>query len=82
MKFETILNLRIPKIGFGTWMIGGESYADYSKEMRSMDALHSALELGYTHFDTAESYAAGHAEELLGQAIRESGIAREALFII
>jgi diketogulonate reductase-like aldo/keto reductase len=37
--------------------------------------------LGYTHFDTAEYYAAGHAEELIGRAVRESDIAREALFI-
>jgi diketogulonate reductase-like aldo/keto reductase len=37
--------------------------------------------LGYTHFDTAELYARGHAEELLGQAIRETRTPREALFI-
>ena len=46
-----------------------------------MQALRSALELGYTHFDTAEGYAGGHAEELLGQIIREMGLARESLFI-
>ncbi len=39
------------------------------------------LDLGYTLFDTAERYAAGHAEELLGQAIREMRIARQTLFI-
>ena len=44
-------------------------------------ALRSALEVGYTHFDTAEMYAHGHAEELLGQAVREAGIEREDLFI-
>ncbi|HEX7619802.1 MAG TPA: aldo/keto reductase [Anaerolineales bacterium] len=81
MRFETLKNLHIPKIGFGTWTIGGENSADYSQDARSLAALHSALELGYTHFDTAEAYAAGHAEELLGKAIRESGLAREALFI-
>ena len=46
-----------------------------------MAALRSALDLGYTHFDTAEYYAGGHTEELLGQAVRESGEARETLFI-
>ena len=81
MKYETLQNIRIPKIGFGTWTIGGESSADYASDTRSMAAMHSALELGYTHFDTAEFYAAGHAEELLGRAIRESGLARESLFI-
>jgi len=43
--------------------------------------LRSALQLGYTHFDTAEVYSAGHSEELVGQAVRELDIAREALFI-
>lgn len=81
MKYETIHNLQIPKIGFGTWTIGGEATADVAQDARSLTALRSALELGYTHFDTAEYYAAGHAEELLGQAIRASGLAREKLFI-
>ncbi len=81
MKYETIHNIEIPKIGFGTWRIGGEGHAEPDLEARSLAALHSALELGYTHFDTAEGYAAGHSEELLGQAIRETGKRREDLFI-
>jgi diketogulonate reductase-like aldo/keto reductase len=81
MRYETLHNLRIPKIGFGTWTIGGETSADPAQDARSMSALHSALELGYTHFDTAEAYAAGHSEELLGQAIRAAGLRREALFV-
>ncbi len=81
MKFEAWQDLSLPKIGFGTWKIGGGSSANISLDPKSLAALHSALELGYTHFDTAEMYAAGHAEELLGQAIRGSGITRESLFI-
>jgi diketogulonate reductase-like aldo/keto reductase len=81
MKYEIFNGIKIDKIGFGTWKIGGGSYADPSQEARSHASLRSALELGYTHFDTAEMYASGHTEELLGQAIRESGIARENLFI-
>jgi diketogulonate reductase-like aldo/keto reductase len=81
MKYETIHGLQIPKIGFGCWGIGGGTRAEPRKDEKSLRALRSALELGYTHFDTAEMYAAGHSEELLGQAIRESGIERERLFI-
>jgi len=81
MRYETLQNVRLPKIGFGTWTIGGESRADYAQDSRSLRALRSALELGYTHFDTAEGYAAGHAEELLGRAVRESGLMRADLFI-
>jgi diketogulonate reductase-like aldo/keto reductase len=81
MKYETIHNLNIPKIGFGTWTIGGKSSPNPTMDAPSLTALRSALELGYTHFDTAEMYAAGHAEELLGQAIREAGVNRDGLFI-
>ena len=81
MKFETVRGLQIPKVGFGTWSIGGQSSPDLSLDSVSRAALRSALELGYTHFDTAEYYADGHAEELLGQEIREMGVKREDLFL-
>ncbi len=81
MKYEKLHGTQLPKIGFGTWGIGGEMQADASQDARSLAALASALELGYIHFDTAEMYAAGHCEELLGQAVRASGIPRETLFI-
>ena len=81
MKYETIHNLQIPKIGFGTWTIGGQGSPDPTLDEHSLLALHSALDLGYAHFDTAEGYASGHAEELLGRAIRDKGVPRETLFI-
>ncbi|HMB23512.1 MAG TPA: aldo/keto reductase [Anaerolineales bacterium] len=81
MKHETVHGLSIPKIGFGTWTIGGGSYADPHADPASLAALRAALEIGYTHFDTAESYAAGHSEELVGRAIRESQAKREDIFI-
>ncbi|NJN79194.1 MAG: aldo/keto reductase [Anaerolineales bacterium] len=56
-------------------------YPDLKLDSVSLAALRSALDIGYTHFDTAEMYANGHSEELLGQAIRESQIKRENLFI-
>jgi len=81
MRYETLHSLTLPKIGFGTWKIGGGSSADPKADPVSIAALKSALEIGYTHFDTAEMYANGHSEELLGLAIRESKVKREALFI-
>lgn len=73
--------MQLPKIGFGTWRVGGEAAPDPALEERSRRALLSALELGYTHFDTAEYYAGGHAEELLAWAIKEFGSRREDLFL-
>ena len=75
MRFETLHGLQIPKIGFGTWRIGGDYSPSLAGDERSLAALRSALELGYTHFDTAEIYAGGHCEELLGQAIRDDDMA-------
>jgi diketogulonate reductase-like aldo/keto reductase len=81
MKYETLPTVTLPKIGFGTWKIGGGSFPDLKTDPVSLAALHSAIETGYTHFDTAEMYANGHAEELLGLAIRDSQVRRESLFI-
>jgi diketogulonate reductase-like aldo/keto reductase len=81
MKHETIHSLTFPKIGFGTWTIGGESFPDPTTDPASMTALRFALEVGYSHFDTAEYYASGHAEELLGRAVRETKTKREDVFI-
>jgi diketogulonate reductase-like aldo/keto reductase len=89
MKYETVQNtstgsvrsVTLPKIGFGGWSIGGDSNPDPSRDADSLTALRSALETGYTHFDTAEAYAAGHSEELIGRAIRETNRKREDLFI-
>ena len=81
MKFEITHNLTLPKIGFGTWKIGGNSSANRALDSKSLTALRYALEVGYTHIDTAEMYASGHSEELVGEAVRGSGKKREELFI-
>ncbi len=63
-------DVKIPVIGFGTWQIpNGET---------AVQAVKTALDLGYRHIDTAAGY---HNEESVGQAVRESGIAREDVFV-
>jgi diketogulonate reductase-like aldo/keto reductase len=81
MKYETLPTVTLPKIGFGTWSLGGGTSPDRSLDAKSLAALRHALEIGYTHFDTAEYYAAGHCEELVGAAVRGSGKKREDIFI-
>lgn len=81
MKYETIHGATLPKIGFGAWKIGGGSYPDPKVDPLSLAALRSALETGYTHFDTAELYADGHAEELIGRALHETNTPRDRVFI-
>ncbi|MEW5941852.1 MAG: aldo/keto reductase, partial [Chloroflexota bacterium] len=81
MKYETVHNVTLPKIGFGAWSIGGDSAPDPARDSKSLAALRAALEIGYAHFDTAEIYAAGHSEELIGQVLRKMRVKRESVFI-
>lgn len=55
-------------LGLGTWPMGGEWWGGTDDD-ESIRTIHRALDLGITLFDTAEAYAAGHAEEVLGKAL-------------
>eukprot|EP00929_Paragymnodinium_shiwhaense_P016974 TRINITY_DN12579_c0_g1_i12.p1 TRINITY_DN12579_c0_g1~~TRINITY_DN12579_c0_g1_i12.p1 ORF type:complete len:361 (-),score=29.51 TRINITY_DN12579_c0_g1_i12:43-1062(-) len=41
----------------------------------------SALKAGYRHFDTAQAYVWGYKEDEVGDALQESGVAREELLL-
>ena len=80
MKYEQLFDgRRLPVMGLGTWTVGGGLSQDYSRDKHSIDVMKKALEMGYTHIDTAELYGSGHTEELVGEAI--AGFNREGLFI-
>ncbi len=51
--------IEIPDISFGTFSLESDERL-----------IHHALDRGITHFDTAESYTNGRAEEVLGRALR------------
>jgi diketogulonate reductase-like aldo/keto reductase len=76
---EFRLGLRIPSIGIGTWKMGGGMTADGTHDKEAILSIRTAIGLGMTHIDTAELYGDGHAEELVGAAIREFD--RRRLFI-
>jgi len=60
-------DLEVSVIGFGCWEIGGRYGAFDEQEV--IDAVHRAIDLGVTLFDTALAYGAGKSEELLGRAL-------------
>jgi diketogulonate reductase-like aldo/keto reductase len=66
----------VPRIGQGTWKMA-ENPAKRAQEIAS---LRLGIEMGMTLLDTAEMYADGGSETLLGEAIR--GIDRDSLFIV
>ena len=70
--WKLIGGFELPTVGLGTWTIGGEREPDYSNDKEFIEAIKFALEIGYTHIDTAEMYAGGHCEELVGRAVKNS----------
>jgi len=64
--------IRVSKIGFGTFPIGGRLRpGDYGvvDDGESVEAIRFAFDRGVTLFDTAPTYGGGHAEELLAKAL-------------
>lgn len=62
---------KIPVVGFGTWQTPDGDVA--------VSSVKEALAAGYRHIDTAQGYKN---EESVGQAIKESGIPREEIFLL
>ena len=60
----------IPLLGLGVWQVPNGP--------ECVNAVRWALELGYRHIDTAQAYGN---EESVGQALRESGVPRDEVFI-
>jgi diketogulonate reductase-like aldo/keto reductase len=61
---------RMPMLGLGVWRV--------RNGRECVNAVRSALELGYRHVDTAQAYGN---EESVGRALRESGLPREEVFV-
>jgi len=58
---------QVSEIGYGMWGMGGWTGSD---DQESLRALHRAIELGCTFFDTAWVYGTGRSEKLLGAALK------------
>lgn len=70
----------LPVLGLGTWQIGGGiEHNSYNDDNRDITAIREAIEQGVSHIDTAEKYANGYADVLVGKAIKN--YARKKLFI-
>ncbi|SOB88051.1 Aldo/keto reductase [Sphingomonas guangdongensis] len=65
----------VPALGQGTWMMA----EDPSRRRQEIAALREGVELGLTLIDTAEMYADGESERLVGEAI--TGM-RDRVFLI
>jgi 2,5-diketo-D-gluconate reductase A len=61
--------VEIPQLGFGVFLV---------KPEECVEAVSTALEVGYRHVDTAQGY--GNEKEV-GEAVRRSGLPREEVFL-
>ena len=77
MEFRSLgrSGLKISEIAYGNWITHGSQVQDDT----AVACVRAALDAGITTFDTADVYAAGRAEEVLGRAL--AGIRRESLEI-
>ena len=63
------MSAQIPRLGLGTWGRTGS---------RGLEAILTAIEIGYRHLDTAQTY---DTESVIGEAIERSGVPRRDFFI-
>ena len=75
MRTHQLAGANVPVIGQGTWQMG----EDRSRHTEEVAALRLGIELGMTLIDTAEMYAEGGAEEVVGDAIAGQ---RDQVFLV
>lgn len=64
-------NFSLPLLALGTWGFGGREFHDPdNNDARQIEAIENAVTAGLTWIDTAEYYADGYAETLIGTALR------------
>jgi aryl-alcohol dehydrogenase-like predicted oxidoreductase len=71
MRYLSVAGRQVSVVGLGAWQFGSKGWG-WNSEFGPADAeaiVKRALELGVTLFDTAEIYARGHSERVLGAAL-------------
>ncbi|MEO8078184.1 MAG: aldo/keto reductase, partial [Acidobacteriota bacterium] len=70
--------LEVSTIGLGSWAIGGHLWGGQD-DARSIDAIHAAIDHGVNWIDTAPIYGSGHAEEVVGRAVKQLPASRRPM---
>ena len=79
-------NVRVPAVSLGTWGHGGPNVSEGAPvgwtghdDAQAEQALVEAHRAGITHWDTADAYGAGHAEQLIGRVFAR--VPRKEIFL-
>ena len=69
MRFRKLgqWGMKVSTVGLGSWL----TYGGTVEEEQAVACIHRAWDLGVTFFDTANVYARGRAEEVMGRALAE-----------
>lgn len=78
-KQVSAVNEPLSVIGLGCWAIGGSQVWSGSDDTHSVLTISRALDLGVNLFDVAPVYGFGHAETVLGRALKDSGRRQDVL---
>lgn len=73
MKYKTVSampGLEFSAVGFGCWGISGGDTWNGTNDAESIRTVQAAVDLGINLFDVAPVYGRGHAEEVLGDALK------------
>src|SRR5262245_20987378 len=62
--------LKVSAVGFGSWPMSGSNRYGAIEDEEAIRAIHRALDAGIECVDTAPAYGFGHAEEVVGRALR------------
>ena len=61
--------LDVSVLGVGTWAIGGDHWGPINDD-ESIDAIRAMIDNGVNLIDTAPGYNWGHAEKVVGRAVK------------
>lgn len=70
MKYHKLNDLKVPKLGMGTWQLEGYTCTEIVSK---------GLDFGYRLVDTAQIY---QNEEYVGEGIEKSGVPRDEIFLV
>ena len=62
-------SLEVSVVGLGTWAIGGDFWGKVDDD-RSIATIQRAIDCGINLIDTAPAYGIGHAERIVGKAVK------------
>ena len=80
MEFTKIKNMEkeVSRICIGTWAMGGWLWGG-SDKTQCIKTIYNALDLGINIIDTAPVYGFGLSEEIVGEAVSETGLRHEII---